>query len=309
MIYTLTMNPAMDLSITAPGFAPGKTHRIALPRQDPGGKGINVTRTLNILHEESIAMGILGGRTGDLIADRLREEGLLCDFTWGEAETRTNWKITDPESGITTELNQAGLVGGEEILARARGRLLHLLQPGDIAALCGSLPADAPAGFYRDLIRECHNIGAEVLLDTGGEALALAVSAAPWCVKPNREELQSLVGYRIETRGDAAEAAWQLLGHGIRQVVVSLGAQGALLATREAVLFAAAPEITAQSTTGAGDAMVAALLHARLQGFSPADTLRFAVAAAAAKVVREGTQPPVFSDIGALLPMVEAEEL
>ena len=106
-----------------------------------------------------------------------------------------------------------------------------------------------------------------------------------------------------------AEAAWQLLHRGVGQVVVSLGAQGALLATREAVLFAAAPTVTALNTTGAGDTMTAALIYARLHGLTPEETLRFAVAAATAKVVRAGTQPPVMSDIGALLPQVEVRSI
>ena len=106
-----------------------------------------------------------------------------------------------------------------------------------------------------------------------------------------------------------AESAWQLLNRGIPQVAVSLGAEGALLATRETVLYAAAPPVTAANTTGAGDTMTAALVYAQLHGLSPEETLRFAVAAATAKVVRRGTCPPVMSDIQALLPRITIKAL
>ena len=175
--------------------------------------------------------------------------------------------------------------------------------------LCGSLPQELPAGWYRDLTAECRKRGAAVYLDTAGEPLILGITAKPDCIKPNREELEPLYGYRLATTESLAEAAWQLLHRGVGQVVVSLGAQGALLATREAVLFAAAPTVTALNTTGAGDTMTAALIYARLHGLTPEETLRFAVAAATAKVVRAGTQPPVMSDIGALQPQVEVRSI
>ena len=181
--------------------------------------------------------------------------------------------------------------------------------PGDVVVLCGSLPQELPAGWYRDLTAECRKKGAAVYLDTAGEPLILGITAKPDCIKPNREELEPLYGYRLATTESLAEAAWQLLHRGVGQVVVSLGAQGALLATREAVLFAAAPTVTALNTTGAGDTMTAALIYARLHGLTPEETLRFAVAAATAKVVRAGTQPPVMSDIGALLPQVEVRSI
>ena len=146
-------------------------------------------------------------------------------------------------------------------------------------------------------------------MDTAGEALALGITALPDGIKPNREELQLLFGYRLSAPETVAESAWQLLNRGIPQVAVSLGAEGALLATRKTVLYAAAPPVTAANTTGAGDTMTAALVYAQLHGLSPEETLRFAVAAATAKVVRRGTSPPVMSDIQALLPRITIKAL
>ena len=175
--------------------------------------------------------------------------------------------------------------------------------------LCGSLPRDLPAGWYRDCITACRAKGARVYLDSAGEPLILGIEGQPDCIKPNREELEPLYGYRLESTEAVAEAAWQLLHRGVGQVVVSLGAEGALLATRRSVLYAAAPSVTALNTTGAGDTMTAALVYAGLHGLTSEDTLRFAVAAASAKVVRSGNQPPVMSDISALLPRVTVQAI
>lgn len=309
MIYTVTLNPAMDKTVQIECFAVGKVNRILSSRNDPGGKGINVSRTLAVLHQKSVIMGILGGHTGDLIADRLREEGFDCDFTFCEASTRINLKVVDPLLGVTTDINDPGAPAGAAVLDCAKQKLLHRLQAGDIVVLSGSLPAETPAGTYRDWIRECTALGAEIFLDATGEALALGLGAAPFCVKPNREELQALTGYRLDTTEAVAQAGWQLIHKGIRQAVISLGSEGALLITRDQVLHAVAPKIPAQSAVGAGDTMVAALIYAKLEALSPEESLRMAVAASAAKVIRAGTEPPAMADIQALLPKISIREL
>lgn len=309
MIYTVTLNPALDKTVQVECFAAGKVNRILSSRTDPGGKGINVSRTLEVLHQHSVVMGILGGHTGDLISDSLRESGFQCDFTWCQSETRTNLKIVDPILGVTTDINDGGAAVGENALTCARQKLLHQLQPGDTVVLSGSLPAGTPAAIYRDWILECRALGAEVFLDASGEPLALAVGAAPYCVKPNREELQALTGYRLDSVEDAAQAGWQLTNKGISQVVVSLGMDGALLITREKVLLGSVPHIPALSSVGAGDTMVAALIYCRTAELSPEESLRMAIAASGAKVMRSGTEPPAMPDIQALLPQVTVTEL
>lgn len=309
MIYTVTLNPAIDETLEVERLLPGGTHRILSRGRYPGGKGINVARALRVFAEDCVALTIAGGTTGQELAGLLRQEELPCTVYAAPHPTRVNLKISSRGDGLTTELNAPGLLGEAAPAGRLREELLERLLPGDVVVLCGSLPQDLLAGWYRDLTAECRKKGAAVYLDTAGEPLILGITAKPDCIKPNREELEPLYGYRLATTESLAEAAWQLLHRGVGQVVVSLGAQGALLATREAVLFAAAPTVTALNTTGAGDTMTAALIYARLHGLTPEETLRFAVAAATAKVVRAGTQPPVMSDIGALLPQVEVRAI
>ena len=282
MIYTVTLNPAIDETLEVERLLPGGTHRILSRGRYPGGKGINVARALRVFAEDCVALTIAGGTTGQELAGLLRQEELPCTVYAAPHPTRVNLKISSRGDGLTTELNAPGLLGEAAPAGRLREELLERLLPGDVVVLCGSLPQDLLAGWYRDLTAECRKKGAAVYLDTAGEPLILGITAKPDCIKPNR---------------------------GVGQVVVSLGAQGALLATREAVLFAAAPTVTALNTTGAGDTMTAALIYARLHGLTPEETLQFAVAAATAKVVRAGTQPPVMSDIGALLPQVEVRSI
>ncbi len=309
MIYTVTLNPAIDETLEVRQLLAGGTHRILSRARYAGGKGINAARALRVFAEDCTALTIAGGATGQQLAELLRQEGLPCTIYAAPQPTRVNLKIVSDADGITTELNETGFLGDTAPAGRLKAELLDRLKPGDTVVLCGSLPRDLPAGWYRDCITACRAKGARVYLDSAGEPLILGIEGQPDCIKPNREELEPLYGYRLESTEAVAEAAWQLLHRGVGQVVVSLGAEGALLATRRSVLYAAAPSVTALNTTGAGDTMTAALVYAGLHGLTSEDTLRFAVAAASAKVVRSGNQPPVMSDISALLPRVTVQAI
>ena len=309
MIYTVTLNPAIDETLEVETLVPGGTHRVLSRCRYSGGKGLNAARALSVFAEDCTALLTAGGPTGEELAGLLRREELPCRVYPVPQPTRVNLKITARNDGLTTELNAPGRLGDPHAALQLQQGLLERLLPGDCVVLCGSLPQDLPGSWYRDCIAACRSKGAKVFLDAAGEALALGITAQPDCIKPNREELQLLFGYRLSAPETVAESAWQLLNRGIPQVAVSLGAEGALLATRKTVLYAAAPPVTAANTTGAGDTMTAALVYAQLHGLSPEETLRFAVAAATAKVVRRGTSPPVMSDIQALLPRITIKAL
>lgn len=309
MIYTVTLNPALDHTVQIECFAVGKLNRILSSRLDPGGRGINVARTLGAFHFPCMAMAILGGHNGELIAHSLEDTGIQCDFTWCETETRNNIKIVDTIMGVGTEINESGGPVGAPALDEIRRKLGESLQSGDCVAFSGSLPSDAPVEIYRDWIRECKARGADVFLDTSGHALALAVEGAPYCLRSNRMDLQSLIGYQLPTPEDVAQAGWQLLNKGITVIAASIGEEGALLITRKKVLRAVPPKLQVQSTVGAGDVMLAALIYSHIEGLSPEEAIKFAVAASSAKVIRIGAEPPEMADIQALLQEVRVEEL
>ena len=192
MIYTVTLNPAIDETLEVEHLRPGATHRVLSRCRYAGGKGINVARALRVFAEDCVALTIAGGTTGQELAGLLRQEELPCTVYAAPHPTRVNLKISSRGDGLTTELNAPGLLGEAAPAGRLREELLERLLPGDVVVLCGSLPQDLPAGWYRDLTAECRKKGAAVYLDTAGEPLILGITAKPDCIKPNREELEPL---------------------------------------------------------------------------------------------------------------------
>ncbi|MGM9592892.1 MAG: 1-phosphofructokinase [Candidatus Onthomonas sp.] len=304
MIYTVTLNPALDKTVEIPHFTLDTVNRIATLRTDPGGKGINVSKVIDKLGGTSKAMGILAGATGHAIADQLVQRGLDCAFCFAPGETRTNLKIIDPEGHTNTDINEPGIQVTEEILDGLLAQLTGLLQPEDIVVLAGSLPAGAPRDTYRKWVSACRDKGAKVFLDADGELLAQAIQASPYLIKPNNDELSRLMGRQLETVEELHAAARQLLEKGIRQVVVSMGGRGALYVTPEKAIYADGLKVKVGSTVGAGDSVVAALAYAEDRGLSLEEAVVLSTATGAANVMCSGTQAAEYSVIEGLMPRV-----
>lgn len=304
MIYTVTLNPALDKTVEIPGFALDTVNRITTLRTDPGGKGINVSKVIAKLGGTSKALGILGGTSGHAIADKLHERGLDCDFCFVEGETRTNLKVIDPVNHTNTDINEPGLRVTESILNGLLWRLKTLLEPGDVVVLAGSLPAGAPKDTYRTWVSECRRAGAKVFLDADGELLAEGIEALPNLIKPNNDELSRLMGRTLETVEELRDAALSLLEKGIEEVVVSMGGRGALYVTREKTIYAEGLKVKVGSTVGAGDSVVAALAYAADTGMSLEDAVRLSTATGAANVMCSGTQAAEYGVIETLIPKV-----
>ncbi len=303
MIYTLTPNPALDKSYIIESFEAGKVNRVLSLRRDPGGKGINVSKTIRSLGGKSVAMGIVGGESGKYILKALQERGIECDFVLTESETRTNIKISDPVLNRTTDINEGANATAEDI-TRLMERLLQRIKPGDYAVLAGRM--DTAVFDVAEWIRRIQAKGAMVCLDTEGEALKAGASAAPFLIKPNEPEFRALTG---RTPGDiyelSAEAQAVAAKYGIRHVIVSLGEKGALFACGESVYHAPAIALTPVSTVGAGDAMCAALCHGFNEGMNKEDAYRLALAASAAAVLCPGSESPAREQVNQLLPKVQ----
>ena len=304
MIYTVTLNPALDKTVEIPGMALDTVNRITAMRTDPGGKGINVSKVIAKLGGTSVALALLGGGTGRAIADALEEMGLRCELQFVEGETRTNLKVVDPVNHTNTDLNEPGISVTPAVLDSLLDRLIGLLQPGDLVVLSGSLPKGAPGDTYYTWVARCKEAGAKVFLDADGALLAEGLRAAPDLVKPNNDELSRLVGHPLETVEALAGAAGALLADGIQKVVVSMGGKGALYVTRDTVLYAEGLKVPVGSTVGAGDSVVAALAVAETQGLSLEDTVRLSTATGAANVMCSGSQAAERSVIEELMPQV-----
>ncbi len=309
MIYTVTLNPALDKTVEIPGMALDTVNRITEMRTDPGGKGINVSKVIAKLGGESCAAGILGGGSGKMLEKLLEGEPFATRFRFVEGQTRTNLKIIDREGHTNTDINEPGLtVTAAELDALLR-ELLAELRPGDIVVLAGSLPKGAPQDTYRTWTAACKKAGARVFLDADGALLAEGIKAAPYLIKPNDDELSRLAGKKLETLEELTAEGRRLLERGIERVVISLGGRGALYLRKGSTIYAEGLKVPVGSTVGAGDSVVAALAYAEAQGLSEEEAVRLSTAAGAANVMCSGTQAAEREAVEALLPKVRFSRL
>lgn len=309
MIYTVTLNPALDKTVEIPGMALDTVNRITSMRTDPGGKGINVSKVIAKLGGESCAVGILGGESGRTLLAALEREGLRTHFRFVEGQTRTNLKIIDRALHTNTDINEPGLTVSPADLDALLRDLLGMVREGDIVVLAGSLPQGAPQDTYRVWTAACREKGARVCLDADGVLLAEGLKAAPYLIKPNEDELSRLVGHRLTDTDELIAEGRRLLKGGVTRVVISLGERGALYLRRNEVLYAEGLSVPVGSTVGAGDSVVAALAYADSLGMSDEDAVRLSTATGAANVMCSGTQPAEREAVEKLLPQVKIRRI
>ena len=307
MIYTVTLNPALDKTYTIPSFVARKVNRVLSVRTDPGGKGINVSKTVQVLGGVSVAMGIAGGRTGEQLRIELDRLGIAHDFVLSDTETRTNIKINDPETGTTTDINESGQIRASDSSALLE-KVLMRLQPGDIAVIAGRIdPVQCDVDSWICAIRQQ---GARVCLDTEGQALKVGVQCSPVLIKPNEAEFADLIGKGTDDLFQtAAEACAACERWGIEHVIVSLGERGALFAAADQAFYAPPVPLVPVSTVGAGDAMCAGLIYSLDQGMERLDMYRLSVACASAAVCCPGTQSPQKEHIKEMLQKTEISRI
>jgi 1-phosphofructokinase family hexose kinase len=315
-LYTLTLNPALDISGHVPHILADEKNYVERPRRDPGGNGINVARVARRLGVNAIALGFAGGLTGEEIQRGLKREGVRARFTPIKANSRVNVTVTNDSDHRQTRLTFPGpLVTGAEI--RALEKQIAGLPRGALLMLGGSSPRGCPANFYARLAKIVATRGLDTIADMPArllEDLLRARGARLLLVKPNEIELQELLGKRVRGKRAVAHAAMKLARRGPALVCVSLGRQGAVLATRDRAWFAAAPRVRARGTVGAGDSMVGAMAFRLLRhGVSTdavtrgqvserilIDVLSWGLAAGSATAEAEGTAMATASRIRAL---------
>ena len=301
MIYTVTLNPALDKTVEIPSLTVDSVNRITAMRTDPGGKGINVSKVIKKLGGQSIAAGILGGATGRTICSALEAMEIKTGFRFVEGETRTNLKVNH----TNTDLNESGITVSGEILNGLLQELLREVNQGDIVVLSGSLPKGSPKDTYAVWVKACKKAGAKVILDADGELLEEGLKASPYLIKPNNHELSALLGEKLETPKELEKAARGLMEqYAIEKIVVSMGGAGALYITQKETLYAEGLKVPVKSTVGAGDSVVAALAVSEESQKSLEETVRLSTACGAANVMCSGTQAAEYEAIAELLPKV-----
>lgn len=306
-ITTVTLNPAIDQTVSIPDFAPGKVNRVTRSQSDPGGKGVNVAAFLSDYGLPVTVTGFLGEENRYIFERMFSEKGIDDRFVRITGSTRVGIKIVDDLHQQTTDINFPGQAPTVQDVDTLFSIIEALSGECGWFVLSGSIPAGMPASIYRELVERIKAAGKQVALDTSGEGLRLALSAAPDLVKPNIDELQQLVGQKLPTRQAVIQAARNLINRGINTVVVSMGSEGALFITAQDVVIARPPQITVKSTVGAGDAMVAGTIAALIQGKSLAETSRLATAFAVTAISQIGSGLPSLEALEKLFPQVDVQ--
>ena len=312
MIVTVTLNAALDRSLTVPTLQLGQRHRASDVLSLAGGKGINVARALKQLHVPVVATGLAGGRTGTRIVEELTGEAILNDFVRIADESRTSTLVVDPTSGTQTEINEWGPHVEPEELDMLREKLRYLASAADTVVFAGSLPRAVDDDFYGDLIRELNRGGVNTVLDAEGESMRLGTAAEPFLVSPNQREAESLVGQEFHEEQDYIQALDDIAELGARNVLITqeTGCFALVREDREIKrLHAEAPRIEPVSTVGSGDVLLAAFLAARLAEKPIEEALRTAVGAGAAATLEVGAGRFDTREAGRLGSGVEVTEL
>lgn len=285
MIYTVTFNPSLDYVVQVDDFAVGEINRTRTESIYPGGKGINVSLVLQNLGLPSVALGFTAGFSGAEIERLLQEAGCRCDFIAVKAGySRINTKII---SGAETALNGQGPQLSEAELAALFNKLRRLTQD-DVLVLAGSIPASLPNNIYEQILELLQPVGTRVVVDATGDLLLKVLKYRPFLIKPNHEELGEFFGRGpLLTEEEILAAAQKLQQQGARNVLVSRGANGALLLDENGKLHKqASPKGTLVNSVGAGDSMVAGFLAGYLQTQDYDAALRLGVAAGSASAFK-----------------------
>jgi 1-phosphofructokinase family hexose kinase len=303
IIFTVTLNPALDEAVAVDNLALGAVNRCRLDALDAGGKGINASRVLRRLGRQTIALGFAGGVTGALLRERLDAEGVQHALDETTGLTRLNVMLFEAANGRRTRFY---LPGATVEPVRLDGLRLRLEQAprGGVVVLGGSVPPGLPDTIYRDLVAWLKRRGVRTVVDTSGAPLAAVLQAGPALIKPNAEEASDVVGFEIRDDADALRAAVVLHERGAENVVISQGAGGAIGVNARERFKAIPPKVEAWSTVGSGDSMVAGLAIALDEEHGLEEGLRLGTAAGAATAVTSGTHLCSRDDFERLLPLV-----
>ena len=308
MITTICLNPCFDKSVNVERLLPGQLNRIRDARVDMGGNGINVAVVASRLGLDVQCLGIMGENGSADLTAMMDREGLKHQFLTVPGHVRTNLKVRSLDGQGVTELDEPGTPVTAETLGQFTELALQSTADSDMIVLTGSLPPGCPEGTYRDLMNALE--GKKCILDTEGKELELdAKGSHPFLIKPNLREMEATLGIELRTMRAIRDAALLFIKLGVQHSVVSMGAMGAMYITADKTLFAPALRVETKSTVGAGDAMIGGMLLGYEIEKDMARAFRYGIAAGAASVMTEGTQPILRSDFENLLEQVRIQEV
>lgn len=307
-VVTVTINPAIDQTISIANFTAGTVNRVLSSQMDAGGKGINVASFLADFGQPAIVTGCLGADNDEIFRRLFQRKGIEDRCVRIAGQTRIGVKISDEVLNQTTDINFPGETPSDADIGRLFEILAELAADHEWFVLSGSIPRGVSTGIYAEMVRMLR--GKKVVLDTSGDGFAQAVSAGPWLIKPNVDELREFTGQTLESHAAILDAARGLSArYDITAVVISMGKQGALFVEGDETLWAVPPEVKVKSTVGAGDAMVAGTVVAKIRGYSLADCARLATAFSTTAISHVGHDLPSVAEVEALRDRVIIREL
>ncbi len=317
MILTVTLNTAIDKTLSVPNFRLGRRHRTVEQTTMPGGKGVNVARVLKTLRTPVIATGLAGGATGTRLIDQLTQLSVLSDFVRIGEESRTNTAVIDPTTGEQTEINERGPKVTEREIELFVDKLLYLAKGASIVVFAGSLPRDVDESIYAQLIRDLRRLGVMTVVDTDGDPLRRAVRAEPHVISPNVLEAEELVGHEFNDDEDRLIAVREMCELGAREAIMTMpdGCFAQLAPTEgsaEPSLYRVRVKpgaIEPRATVGSGDAFLAGFVASHYQGRPGAAALTYGVACGAESTQHLGAGLVDPDRVERLLAEVEVERL
>lgn len=307
MVITVTLNPAMDKTLSIDNFSLGNVNRVSKIRYDIGGKGINVSKVLKNFDIDSNCTGFLGGIWKETFNSELNKRGISNKFVKINDDTRTNTKIVDYLNETYTDINEAGPNISKGEMNQFLENFKELCKQGDIVVISGGVSPSISKDIYRKLIKISKEKGAFVILDADGELLKEGIKENPDVIKPNEHELELLLNKSIENENDIIEEAKRLINNGIGKILISMGHKGAIYVTKNSVNYCKGLKVPVKSTVGAGDSMVAALVYSKINNFTDEETLKYAVASGTAAVCLEGTDACTMEQVNGYLDQLNVE--
>ncbi len=308
MIITVTLNPAIDKTVRIDKLVLNGLNRLDNIIINAGGKGINVSKTLQQLDAESIATGFCAGSNGSFIISALNDDNIKHEMVTIEGNTRINLKLLDATMNLT-ELNESGPTICTDDINRLKNTLAKLVHERDIVVFSGSAPIGVQPTIYEELATYVKQKGARVIIDADKELFANGIKAKPMLIKPNKYELCQYFNLDESIEDEViVEKAKLFITQGIEHVVISMGAEGAYFLSEEAVYYAQGLQVEAHSSVGAGDAMIAAFAFALDHNYGIEEMIKLSVACSAGAVETRGTMPATWKRIKELEPMVKIEK-
>ena len=309
MILTVTLNSSIDKLYLMDSVQPETVMRVKEVHNTAGGKGLNVSRVAAKLGEPVTAMGFTGGFNGQYLESLISSPLIRCAFTHVKGETRSCINCWDLSCGHSTEYLEPGDPVNDGDVIRFLNDFDRELPAADVVVISGSAPGGVPEDFYGELIRRCRAAAIPVLVDTSGKRLVSAVRAAPDLIKPNEDEIVQLTGRSFSGQAETVSVLKQLHCDGIHRVVLSMGAEGALLACKDGIFYGRPPKITPRNTVGCGDSMIAGFAAGFARHLSAEETFRIALAVSAANALSIFTGDFDPDDYARILPNVVINKL